>query len=296
MLQTCKKSANGVTLFGDYVTLLRITQLTFAGAVRYHLTVKMKNMKRKLKSLIGFTIGATDGEIGKVKEFYFDDKTWTIRYLIVETGSWLFGRKVLLSPEALLTPDWEKHIFPVDLTMEQIKGSPEIDTDKPISRQHEIDLYSYYPWEDYYWAGGIGITGMGVSYPIAMNRVAQKEADKAGTDKSDDDLHLRSTDTIMGYSIKATDGEIGEVEDFIINDQTWSIVFMEVDTGNWFPGNKVLISPKWIREINWETSSVIVNATEEQVKNSPEYIPSQEVIDSYEANLINYYGRFITHK
>ena len=256
----------------------------------------MKNIKRKLNSLIGFTIGATDGEIGKVKEFYFDDQTWTIRYLVVETGSWLFGRKILLSPKALLTPDWGKHTFPVNLTMEQIKGSPDIDTDKPISRQHEIDLYSYYPWEEYYWAGGMGITGMGMSYPIAMNTVLQKESDKSVTDNSHNDLHLRSTDAVIGYSIQSNDGEIGEVEDFIIDDHSWSIVFMEVDTGNWFPGKKVLISPKWIREINWNTSSVVVNASEEQVKNSPEYVPSQEVIDSYEANLINYYGRFITHK
>ncbi len=251
-------------------------------------------MKRNLKSLTGFTIGGIDGEVGKVKEFYFDDETWTIRYLVVETGSWLFGRKILLSPDALLTPDWENQIFPVVLTMEQIKGSPEIDTDKPVSRQHEIELYGYYPWGAYYWrgGGGLGIAGMGMSYPLAMNH-AVKEDDVSVDDKSDDDSHLRSIDTVTGYNIKATDGEIGDVEDFIINTNTWAIDFMEVDTGNWFPGKKVLISPKWIKEINWENSSVIVNASEEQVKNSPEYVPGKELSDSYEAGLVNYYGRFI---
>jgi uncharacterized protein YrrD len=252
-------------------------------------------MKRKIKSLIGYTIQATDGEIGKVKEFYFDDRTWKIRYLIVETGSWLFGRKILLSPQSLLTPDWEKHTFPVNLTMAQIKDSPEIDTDKPISRQHEMDLYGYYPWGNYYWGNGMGVGSMGMSYAASINQAAQKEADKSVADKSDEDTYLRSTDEVIGYNIKAADGEIGDVEDFIINDKTWAIDFMEVDTGNWFPGKKVLVSPKWIREINWKNSSVIVNASEDQIKNSPEYIPGKELNDYYEAELYKYYG-FITHK
>ena len=257
-------------------------------------------MKRKIKSLIGYTLQATDGEIGKVKEFYFDDITWTIRYLIVETGSWLFGKKILLAPQALLTPNWEKHSFAVNLTMAQIKDSPEIDTDKPISRQHEMDLYGYYPWGNYYWGSGMGvgsmdIGGMGMPYASSINQAAQKEADKSVADKSDKDTHLRSTDEVNGYNIKATDGEIGDVEDFIINDITWAIDFMEVDTGDWFPGKKVLVSPKWIKDLNWKTSLVIVNASEDQVKNSPEYVPSHELSDSYEADLHKYYG-FNTHK
>lgn len=253
-------------------------------------------MKRKIKSLIGFTIGATDGEIGKVKEFYFDDKTWTIRYLIVETGSWLFGRKILLSPQALLTPDWENEVFPVNLTMDQIKGSPEIDTEKPVSRQQEMELYGYYPWGTYWggglWAGGMGTSGMMVQPTVPLEQAIEHE-EIANRAETSEDPHLRSTDNVTGYNIKATDGEIGDVEDFMINDKTWTIDFIEVDTGNWFPGKKVLVSPKWIREINWDASSVVVNATEEQVKNSPEYVPSKELMESYEANLNNYYGRFL---
>lgn len=252
-------------------------------------------MKHRIESLIGFTIGGTDGEIGKVKEFYFDDKSWTIRYLIVETGSWLSGRKVLLSPQAVMKTDWEQETFQVNLTMEQIKNSPPIDTDKPVSRQHEMDLYGYYPWGGYYWGGGMGGLGMGMSYPLAMDPAVQKEDDTSVEDTSDDDPNLRSTDKVTGYNIKATDGNIGDVEDFIIDDGTWKIDFMLVDTGNWFPGKKVLISPKWIKEVSWENSTVIVNATEEQVKNSPEYQPSQQLSETYEANLQNYYGRFISH-
>lgn len=134
--------------------------------------------------------------------------------------------------------------------------------------------------------------GIGM-YPIAVNQTIQKENDVFVDDKSDADPHLRSTNKVTGYNIKATDGEIGDVEDFIINDSNWQIDFMLVDTGNWFPGKKVLIAPKMIKEINWETSTVIVNATEDQVKNSPEYQPSGELSDTDEANLQNYYGRFI---
>ncbi len=244
-------------------------------------------MKRRTESLIGFAIEGLDGEIGKLKEFYFDDETWTIRYMIVETGSWLFGRKVLLSPESVITYDWEHEKLKVNLNVEQIKNSPLIDTDMPVSRQHEIDLYSYYPWGGYYWGtsmGGLGM-GMGMSYPVSLQAPPKEE-------KPDDDLHLRSTDKVTGYNIKASDGEIGDVEDFIIDDVTWEIDFLLVDTGNWFPGKKVVISPKWIKEVNWLDATVTVDATEEQVKNSPEYHPGERLSEAYEGSLDKYYKEF----
>lgn len=254
-------------------------------------------MKRRIENLIDFAIGGTDGELGKVKDFYFDDKTWTIRYIVVETGSWLFGRKVLISPAAVLTPDWEGKVFRVNLTREQIKNSPDIDTEETVSRQHEMELYSYYPWGAHYWgagiwAGGLGTTGMMTSPAIPFETAIHEsiKGEEAPTS------NLRSTDKVTSYNIKATDGKIGDVEDFIIDDTNWKIDFMLVDTGNWFPGKKVIISPKLIKEVNWEHSTVIVKASEEQVKNSPEYLPSEQVSESYEANLQNYYGKFISDK
>jgi uncharacterized protein YrrD len=255
-------------------------------------------MKHSVKSLIGFTMGATDGEIGKVKEFYFDDETWGVRYLIVDTGNWLFGRVVLISTEAIVNADWDNKIFSVNLTKEQIKNSPDINTDLPVSRQEEIQLLQYYPWVQY-WGTGFqgGINGeVAVSPgPLAMGLPRTNLTEEKTEQEQNTDKHLRSTNNVTDYNIKATDGEIGDVEDFIINDHNWSIDFMEVDTGNWFPGKKVLVSPQWIKEINWETYSVIVNASEDQVKNSPEYFPSQDISDSDEANLHKYY-EFITHK
>ena len=249
-------------------------------------------MKRNIKSLTGFTMGATDGEIGKVKEFYFDDHTWTIRYLIVETGSWLNHRKVLIAPEALLKPDWEHEIFPVDLTKDQIKNSPDIDTEQPVSRQHEIEMYEYYPWTSYwgggYWGGGMGASGMMTQVHEPLKEAVHNENNTAAKDSSGDP-HLRSTHKVKGYTIHAADGEIGDVEDFIIDDSTWKLDFLVVDTGHWFPGKKVLISPKLIKEIDWDTSTVVVNAKEKEVKNSPEYDHGEPVDEAYKKSLENYY-------
>ena len=244
-------------------------------------------MKHSVNNLIGFTMGATDGEIGKVKDFYFDDDTWTIRYLIVETGSWLFGRKVLISPAALLTPDWKGEVFPVNLTKEQIKNSPDIDTDKPVSRQQEIKLYEHYPWGSYWgvglWPGGMSTSGMMAPTAPPLEQAINNEENTTG--KETGNPHLRSCGKVTGYNLKAADGEIGDVEDFIIDDNTWKIDFIVADTGKWFYGKKVLISPKSIKEIVWDASMVIINTSVEQVKNSPEYEPGKQISGDYEANL-----------
>src|SRR5262247_2160585 len=111
-------------------------------------------MLRSLEELHGYTIHATDGDIGTVYAFFFDDKTWAIRYLVVDTGNWLPDRQVLISPIALGQPDWEGQFFSVKLTTEQVRNSPDIDTDKPVSRQQETLLHTYYDWPTY-WSGGI---------------------------------------------------------------------------------------------------------------------------------------------
>jgi len=233
-------------------------------------------MKHSVKSLIGFTMGATDGEIGEVKDFYFDDETWTVRYLIVDTGNWLSGRVVLISTSALLAPDWKNKVFPVDLSKEQIKNSPEINTELPVSRQEEIKLNQYYPWASYWQIGGWGSAPL-LSVPISARESETKKQPKV----MDKDKHLRSTDKVTGYNIKTVDGEVGDVEDFLINISTWKIEFMLIDTGDWFPGKKVLISPDRIKEIDWDNGAVIIDTTIAQVKSSPEYDPKQEFTKVY---------------
>jgi len=244
-------------------------------------------LKRSIKSLIGNTIGATDGEIGEVKEFYFDEETWTIRYLVVETGNWLFGHKVLIPKEVLLTNRWEPKVFAVKLTREQIKSSLDIHTAKHLLHHQKINLDDHY---------SLKCEGSGRYYGFdiqeSMHKVLSFEEENKASEKPNPNAHLRNTDKVIGYSIMAVDGKIGDVEDFIIDDSKWNLDFMVIDTGNWCPGKKVIISQKWIKEINWDTSTIIINASIKYVKNSPEYDPGQPMSDVYETALHDYYRRY----
>jgi hypothetical protein len=236
-------------------------------------------MKHSLKSLIDFTTGATDGEIGDVKEFYFDDETWTIRYLKVGTDNWRSRGVVLISTSALLAPDWKNKLFPGDLSKEQIRNSPEMNKKFPVSGQQEIRLNQYYPWASY-WE-----VGEWASVPLLSINISTKESEVQKQPKViDRDKHLRSTDRVIGYNIKTI---VGDVEDFFIDTSNWSIQHMIVDAGNWFPGKKVTISPDLIKEINWEISGVIINASVEHVKNNPEYDAYKQLSTAYESILKN---------
>lgn len=248
-------------------------------------------MKRNVKSLVGYAMGATDGEIGKVRDFYFDDQTWTIRYLVVETGGWLSGRKVLISPEAVTRGDWQDKVFPVRLTEEQVKNSPDIDTEQTVSRQHEIELYKHYPWTHYWagglWAAGIGTTGMmvGGPEPVEDHAGEQTASEKGEAAQS----HLRSYSNVKGYMIHETDGHIGEVDDFIIDDNTWKIDFLVVDTGSWLSGKKVLLLPRMISNMDWVTSMVHVNESKDQLRHSPEFDADQLMTEAYQEKLEEFY-------
>jgi hypothetical protein len=187
----------------------------------------------------------------------------------------------------LLQPEWHNGIFKVNLTKEKVKHSPDIDTKMPVSRQEESKLHDYYIhtsyWTEGYSSGGMPVPTDGYYHD---NPTEKKPLVKS---------HLRSSSKVTGYSIKATDGEIGKVDDFIIHGGTWQIDFMVVDTGNWLPGKKVLISPKWIKELDWENSAVTIHASMQQVKNSPEYNQAQPVSETHSVQLHNYYSQFITH-
>ena len=251
-------------------------------------------MKRSIKSLIGYSLKETDGELGKVDEFYFDDNSWTIRYLIVKTGNWLSGKRVLISPVVVQEPDWEKKEFPVKLTKDQIEKSPDIDTEKPVTRQQEEQLSGYYPW-GMYWgddtdAHGAGIFGM-MPGDLYDEEAGTNVVEEPAPSSENNDLHLRSTKYVTGYTIHATDGEIGKVKDFIIDDTSWKIQFLVVDTGDWLNSREVLLSTNWITKVNWENSTVIVDITTSAVKESPEFDATQPVNEVYANKLYDYYGR-----
>ncbi len=196
-------------------------------------------MQYSVKDLKGNAIGATDGDIGKLDDFYFDDESWTIRYLVAETGNWLLNRKVLVSPFAIGKADLARERLNVTLTKKQVEESPSIDTDKPVSRQHEAYYHDYYGYP-YYWNGPYL---WGPTYYPQLQVAVQKriEEQRAKREKAGD-LHLRSINNVTGYHIEATDGAIGHVEDFIIDDETWEIRYLVVDTQNWWPGRRC-----WLR-------------------------------------------------
>lgn len=220
-------------------------------------------MLHSIRDLYGCRIQAIDGVIGKVEEFYFDDRDWAMRYLVVDTGNWLPGRRVLISPVSVGHPDMSANLLPVGLTTEQVEKSPIIAQDKPVSSQHQTQLHLYYGW------------------PI--------DWDDAGEEQGDP--HLRSTKEVAGYYIQARDDEVGHVEDFIADDETWTIRWIVVDTRNWLPGRKVLVAAEWIHAVDWVERKVNVDLLRETIKNSPEYDPSAPVYRAYEERLHDYYGR-----
>jgi uncharacterized protein YrrD len=247
-------------------------------------------MQQNISSMKGFSIRATDGDLGTVDEFYFDDETWAIRYIVVETGNWLSGRKVLISLVAFGKPEFESRTISVNLTRSQVSGSPDVDTERPIYRQHEAELHDYYQWP---WRGGYGGAFGITPLPLSVDEVfVEQEASAWGRR---DDPHLRSSREVTGYRIHATDGEIGHVEDFIVDDETWAIRFLVVNTRNWLPGKRVLLRPQWIKRVEWDESSVYLDLTRESVKNSPEFDPSKADGGDYEAYLCDDDGRPIDH-
>ncbi len=247
-------------------------------------------MQRSINNLIDFTISAKDGELGKVSKFFFDDLTWLIRYLVVETGNWLSERKVLIPHAALGETDWKKKTFQVNLTMEQVRQSPDIDTEKTVSRQHEIVLFNHYAlpvyWGNGFYAGPIGM----VPFYTYYDRKPVKE-DNDSTQQLKGDTHLRSAKEVKGYHIHADDGEIGHVEDFIIDDETWAIRYLIIDTKNWWPGKKVLVSPKWMDRISWSERKAFINLSREAIKQSPEYTEESLLTRDYESALHRHYNR-----
>lgn len=259
-------------------------------------------MLRNMKDLENYAIRATDGNIGHVTNFYFDDEAWVIRYLVIDTGTWLAGRKVLISPIAIGRPNWTERILPVSITKEQVKQSPDIDTEKPVSRQHELGYLSYYGYQ-HYW-GGQDLWGE-VPYPSMMMPThsgilstpqalldaqrASAQAEKAR--HQDEDPHLHSCKAVIGYHIQATDGEIGHVQGLLVQDETWAIRYIVVDTSNWWLGHRVLIAPQWIQKVSWSNTTVSVNLSRQAVKGAPPYDSAAQFDREQEAGIYNHYGR-----
>ena len=223
-------------------------------------------MLRSIKQLYGKALGTAEGEIGHVKDFYFNDQHWVVRYVIAETGSCLSGRTVLISPHAFGDFHQDGDCLLVNLTREQIKNSPAIDSHKPVSRQYEEEYYRYYGWP-FYWEG-CGMWGAGGA---PSSYLMPREEEIGGNDHDRDDPHLRSTQALSGYHIETSEGAIGRVTDFMMDEKSWEIRHLVVETGHWFSGKEIAISPKQIDRISFEESKVFVKVTKEAILESPEY-------------------------
>jgi sporulation protein YlmC with PRC-barrel domain len=246
-------------------------------------------MLTSVSHLKGLAIHASDGEIGHVDEFYFDDESWAIRYLVVNTGSWLSGRLVLISPAFLRGADLQARQLHLALTRRQIEDSPGIDTHKSVSRQYEAEYMNYYG-SSYYW-GGSYLWGAG-PMPSDMFRTAPPSEIQAGAvQRNSAGFHLRSTSAVTGYSIAAEDASIGHVKDFIINSDTWRIHYLEIDTHKLIPGKTVLLAPEWVQSVNWSDSEIRVRLSSEMIKSAPEYRDSVPITREYEDEIHRHYGK-----
>jgi len=245
-------------------------------------------MLRSIDSLKGYRLAAADGDIGHCRDFLFDDRDRAIRYMVADTGGWLSSRKVLISPLALLEPDWETRRFPVALTREEIERSPPLDAHAPVSREYEIAYHRHFALP-FYWTGaelwGSYADPRGVVHPVPT------ETQQPLEDIEVEEGHLRSCAEVEDYSIRANDGETEKIRDFIVDDSNWAIRFVVVDTRRWLPGGQVLVPAQQIEWIDWTEREVKCGLDVGQIKDSPPYDPAQPVNAEYERRLYDYYGR-----
>ncbi|MFP4354256.1 MAG: PRC-barrel domain-containing protein [Phycisphaerae bacterium] len=246
-------------------------------------------MLRTIKNILRFKLQATDGKIGHVEDFYFDDQLWAVRYLVADTGDWLPGRQVLLAPRSIESADGNDKRVHVNLTRDQIENSPSVQEHRPVSRQLQIQLADYFGWTPYWESPAAA--------PIAwFPETATSDENLKAAEMEKEDPHLRSIDEVLGYHIHARDGEIGHIEDFLVQDDDWSLKYAVVDTRNWLPAKKVLVAMTWIGEVDWAAGEVKVDLQKDKIKHAPEFDPDEPVDEEYESALCNYYGESLSNR
>jgi len=260
-------------------------------------------MLNAVSSLKGFEIQAKDGSLGTVSDFLFDDSTWKVRWMVVDTGRWLTGRKVLVHPAAVVSAEYGARELNVALTKAQVQDSPGILQDRPVSQQMQNDLYGYYGWDPLWgggmfgggmyggsmYGGGMGAIASPLSAPAYFGNAAVREAERVGTDLDEGDPHLRSIHEVTRYHVHATDGAIGHVQDFLIDNASWGVRYLIVDTSNWWVGQHVLISPYAVKSVDWSERHVRLDLTREKIKSSPSWNPSNNIDGEFERRLHSHY-------
>ncbi|MEI6098519.1 MAG: PRC-barrel domain-containing protein [Alphaproteobacteria bacterium] len=241
----------------------------------------------------GYDVQASDGTLGIVVDLLFDDASWTVRWLVVETGNWWADRRVLVPASALGRPDSKARKLPVHLTMVQIEGSPDVDTHRPVSRQYESSAYDYYGFSPY-WGTDLYLSGFaywGGRVPMAASlETERREEEIAQLQRQNDDQNLRSMAEIIGYHIHATDGQIGHLSDVLIEESDWTLRYLIVNTSNWWQGREVLISPRSTQFIRWTERLIYLAVDRDQIRSSPDYDASRPVDMAFAADMDSHYG------
>lgn len=247
-------------------------------------------MLKPFEKLRGCTLAARDGEIGEVREFYFDDQQWSVRYFVISTGSWMNGRSVLVAPSALREVDAEARTIATDMTKEQVRNSPPLASDKPVSRQYEAELHRHYAWSPYWVmpaAAGLG------AFAPALTAQQQSFAKPTPPEPSEaqGDPHQRSSGEIVNrYTLHAQDGEIGTVDDFVLDEQ-WRVRYLVVRTGIWPFGQSSLLAPDSIETISSDSWEIFINLPRSAIKDAPPYDSSSTISRAYEQRLHDHYAR-----
>lgn len=251
-------------------------------------------MMQVISALKGFGIVASDGDFGTVADFLFDDSTWDVRWLVVECGTWRKGHKVLIHPSAISSIDFEEECFAVKLTKAEVDGSPDEFEDMPVSRQMQARLYDHYGWDPNWGAPSfVGASGAMAS-PLSTAPFLGFESPEAASGEEEpptsDDPHLRSFVDIVGYGIHAKDGEIGHLENFMLDTSSWSLRYLIVDTSHWWFGKRVLLANAAVTEIDWSDRRLAVSVSRDEVKSSPIWDPLVAFDEIYAKRLHHHYG------
>lgn len=253
-------------------------------------------MLRKLKNLEGFSIHGRDADLGKAKDFYFDQHRFVLRYIVVDTGGWLKHEQTLISTDAFEKINYENKEILVDLSTEELEEGPGIDKNKPVSKVMEEKVVKHFDWP-LYWTAPHPSDGPAIQAGNAMREKLFKFDELTDEEKQAEEeeieSNLRSLNEIRGYHIQAQDKEFGHLEDLFVDEENWMIRYLLIDTRNILPGKDVLIAPEWIRNISWNKEKIYVNKTKEEIKNAPEYKEekSDYLVDrEYEEDLYNHYN------
>ncbi|MHB1188898.1 PRC-barrel domain-containing protein [Thiobacillus sp.] len=237
---------------------------------------------RRLDDLKAYALFARDGEVGKIERVYFDDNKWIVRYFVVHAGGWLLGRDVLIAPRSVTGLDEDNKRIELDLRREQLENAPPISRERPVSQHYEIEFHRHYGWPPYWETSEFGMPMPPIEPPVAppTEPVSAPE-----------DPHLRDSGEVLGYHLQAQDGELGHVNDLVLDDQDWSIRYFVVDTRTWWPGKKVLIAPTWIERVSWTDRAIFVDLGRELIRTAPAYDPDQIIGHDDEVRLYAHYGK-----